>query len=155
MLLLDEYQTAENEALRKFLKIPADVTGIVITKPYSDDEDYPLKQWDVITHVGTHAIDNQGYVDVRDGLRMRFLYYVARLAKDGKIDLTILRDGEKKEVSVPVAPRRETVLPTLQDEYPEYFIYGPLVFEVASQEYVRALRRQRAWRATWCCKARC
>ncbi len=139
LLLLDEYQTAENEALRKFLKIPSDVTGIVINKPYRDDGDYPLKQWDVITHVGTHAIDNQGYVDVRDGLRMRFLYYVARLAKDGKIDLTILRNGEKKEVSVPVAPRRETVLPTLQDQYPEYFIYGPLVFEVASQEYVRAL----------------
>ena len=78
MLLLDEYQTAENEALRKFLKIPDDVTGVVITRPYSDDKDYPLKQWDVVTHVGTHAIDNQGYVDVRDGLRMRFLYYVAR-----------------------------------------------------------------------------
>jgi hypothetical protein len=55
------------------------------------------------------------------------------------VDLTILRNGEKKEVSVPVAPRRDTVLPTLQGDYPEYFIYGPLVFEVASQEYVRAL----------------
>lgn len=139
MLLLDEYQTAENEALRKFLKIPDDVTGIVITDPYSDDKDYPLKQWDVVTHVDSHAIDNQGYVDVRDGLRMRFLYYVARSAKDGKIDLTILREGEKKDVSVPVAPRRETVIPTIQDGYPEYFIYGPLVFEVASQEYVRGL----------------
>jgi S1-C subfamily serine protease len=90
MLLLDEYQTAENEALRKYLQIPADVTGIVVTEPYRDDTDYPLKQWDVITHVGPHAIDNQGYVDVREGLRMRFLYYVARLAKDGKIELTIL-----------------------------------------------------------------
>jgi S1-C subfamily serine protease len=139
MLLLDEFQTAENTALRKFLKIPSDVTGIVINKPYRDDDDYPLKQWDVITHVGPHAIDNQGYVDVREGLRLRFLYYVATLARDGKIDLSILRHGEKKQVSVPVAPRRETVLPTLQGEYPEYFLYGPLVFEVASQEYVRAL----------------
>jgi S1-C subfamily serine protease len=139
MLLLDEYQTAENDALRKFLKIPADVTGVVVTDPYGDGDDYPLRKWDVITHVGDHSVDNQGYVDVREGLRMRFLYYVAQLAKDGKIDLTILRDGEKKQVSVPVAPRRETVLPTLQDEYPEYLIYGPLVFEVASQEYVRAL----------------
>jgi S1-C subfamily serine protease len=139
MLMMDEYQTAENDALRKFLKMPADVTGIVITRPYLEDDEYPLKQWDVITHVGKHPIDNQGYVDIRDGLRMRFLYYVAREAKDGKIDLTILRDGEKKEVLVPVAARRDTVLPTLQDQYPEYFIYGPLVFEVASQEYVRAL----------------
>lgn len=141
-MLLDDFQTAENEALRKFLKIPADVTGIVINKPYRDDDDYPLKKWDVITAIGPHTIDNQGYVDVREGLRMRFLYYVAQLAKDGKVDLTILRDGEKKQVSVPVAPRRDTVLPMLQDEYPEYFIYGPLVFEVASQEYVRALGAQ-------------
>src|SRR5262245_27499315 len=103
MLLLDEYQTAENDALRKFLKMSSDVTGVVITKPYSDDDSYPLKKWDVITHVGDHVVDNQGYVDVRDGLRMRFLYFVAREAKDGKIGLTILRDGEKKDVTVPVA----------------------------------------------------
>jgi len=139
MLLLDEYQTAENDALRKSLKMSADVTGVVVTRPYSDEEDYPLKKWDVITHVAGHNVDNQGYVDVREGLRMRFLYYVARLAKDGKIDLTILRDGEKKELSVPVAPRPETVLPLLEDGYPEYFIYGPIVFEVASQEYIQAL----------------
>jgi len=119
--------------------MPADVTGVIITKPYSDDKDYPLRKWDVVTHVGSHTIDNQGYVDVREGLRLRFLYYVARLAKDGKIDLKIRRDGEEKEVSVPVAPRREMVMPTLQDGYPDYFIYGPLVFEAATQEYVRAL----------------
>lgn len=139
MLLLDEYQTAENDALRKFLKMPPEVTGVVITEPYSDEKEYPLKQWDVITHVGGHAIDNQGYVDVREGLRMRFPYYVARLAKDGKIDVTILRDGEKQEVSVPVAPRPAVVVPFLENGYPDYFIYGPVVFEVASQEYVGAL----------------
>jgi len=139
MLLLDDFQTAENDALRKYLKIPADVTGVVITKPYSEDAEYPLKKWDMITHVGPHAIDNQGYVDIREGLRMRFLYYVARLAKDGKIDLKILRDGEAREVSVPVAAQRAMVMPMLQGQYPEYFIYGPLVFEAASQEYVRAL----------------
>ncbi len=139
MLMLDDFQNAENDALRAYLKIPANVTGIVITKPYRDDDDYPLKKWDVITHVGPHAIDNQGYVDVREGLRMRFLYYVARLAKDGKIALTVLHNGKSKEVSVPVAPHRDFLVPLLEDQYPEYFIYGPLVFEVASQEYVRAL----------------
>ena len=139
VLLFDDYQTAENDALRAFLKIPSNTTGVVITKPYRDDASYPLKQWDVITHVGSHAIDNQGYVDVREGLRMRFLYYVARLAKDGKIKLTVLRDGKKKELSVPVAPHRDYLVPLLEEGYPEYFIYGPLVFAAASQEYVRAL----------------
>ena len=139
MLLLDDFQTAENDALRKFLKMPADATGMVVTKPYSNDDDYPLKKWDVVTHIGEHVIDNQGYVDVREGLRLRFFYYVARLAKEGKVDLTILREGEKKQVSVPVAAHREMVMPMMQEKYPEYFIYGPLVFEAASQEYVRAL----------------
>ena len=139
MLLVDSFQTAENDALRQSLKIPSEATGLVVTKPYRDDEDYPLKKWDVVTHVGEHAVDNQGYVDVREGLRMRFLYYVSRLAKDGHVPLTILRDGEKMEISVPVLPRREFLVELLEDRYPEYFIYGPLVFTAASQEYVRAL----------------
>jgi hypothetical protein len=142
MLLLDHLQTAENEALSKFLKVPAETTGLVVTRPYRDGNDYPLKKWDVVTHVGPHAIDNQGYVDVREGLRLRFLYYVSRLAKDGHVALTILRDGEKKEVSVPVAPRRDFLVPLLEDGYPEYFIHGPLVFTAATQEYVRALGGQ-------------
>jgi S1-C subfamily serine protease len=139
MLLVDSCQTAENEALRQSLKIPVGVTGLVVTKPYRDDEDYPLKKWDVITHVGPHSIDNQGFVDIRAGLRMRYLYYVSRLAKDGRVPLTILRDGEKKEISMPVLPRREFLVELKEDRYPEYYIYGPLVFTAASQEYVRAL----------------
>jgi S1-C subfamily serine protease len=136
-LFFDDIQTAENDALRSYLKIPANVTGVVVTKPDRDD-DYPLKRWDVITHVGNHVIDNQGYVDVREGLRMRFLYYVARLSKDGKVPLTILRDGKKKEVSVPVSPRRDLLVPVLEDGYPDYFIYGPIVFTAATQEFVRS-----------------
>jgi S1-C subfamily serine protease len=142
MLLLEHFQTAENEALRKFLKMPADTTGLIVTRPYRDDDDYPLKKWDVVTHVGVHAIDNQGYAEVREDLRLRFLYYVSRLANDGHVPLTILRDGEKKEVSVPVEPRRDFLVPLLEDGYPQYFIYGPLVFTAATQEYVRSLGGQ-------------
>ena len=101
-LLLDDYQTAENPALRSYLKLERESTGIVVKRPYSDDESYPLQQWDVVTHVGPHSIDNQGYVEVRDGLRLRFLYYVSKLAQDGKVPLTIMRDGEVLEVSAPV-----------------------------------------------------
>ena len=31
------------------------------------------------------------------------------------------------------------MIPTLKDKYPDYFIYGPLVFTAVTQEYVRAL----------------
>jgi hypothetical protein len=144
-LMFESYQTAENEALRKFLKMSKETTGIVVSEPYcqeDDCDDYPLKKWDVITHVADHAIDNQGYVEARPGLRVRFLYYVSKLAKDGKIELTILRDGETKKVSAPVAPDRNLLIPALKDGYPEYFIYGPIVFTPATQEYLRALGGQ-------------
>jgi S1-C subfamily serine protease len=137
-MLFESYQTAENDAVRAFLKMDKDVTGVIVADPINEEET-PLKRWDVITHVGQHAIDNQGYVEVRDGLRLKFQYYVSKLTSDGKVELTILRDGKAQVVRVPVAPDRDLLVPPLKDQYPEYFIYGPLVFSTATQEYLRGL----------------
>jgi S1-C subfamily serine protease len=135
--LFDNYQTAENEALRQYLKLSKDATGLVVTRPYRDeDEDYPLKKWDVITRIGEHVIDNQGYVDVRPGLRLKFQYYVPKIAKDGKVELQVIRKGKEKTVNVEVKPDRDLLIPPLKDKYPDYFIYGPIVFTPATQEYV-------------------
>jgi S1-C subfamily serine protease len=136
--LFDSYQTAENEALREYLKLSKEATGLIVTRPYrEDDEDYPLKKWDVITHIGQHEIDNQGYADVRPGLRLKFQYYVPKVAKDGKVELKVIRKGMEKTIEVPVKPDRDLVIPPLKDKYPEYFIYGPIVFTPATQEYVQ------------------
>jgi hypothetical protein len=138
-MLFEGYQTAENDAVRAYLKMSKDATGVIIADPVGAGDDYPLRRWDVITHVGPHAIDNQGYVAVRDGLRLRFMYYVSKLATDGAVELTILRDGESQVIRVPVAADKDLLVPPLKDQYPEYFIYGPLVFTAATQEYIRAI----------------
>ena len=140
-MLFESYQTAENDAVRAFLKMQKDSTGVIVAEPIDEDET-PLKRWDVITHVGPHAIDNQGYVEVRDGLRLKFQYYVSKLASDGHVELTISRDGKSQVVRVPVTPDRDLLVPPLKDKYPEYFIYGPLVFSSATQEYLRGLGGQ-------------
>ncbi|MEQ8837411.1 MAG: serine protease, partial [Lacipirellulaceae bacterium] len=148
-MLLDQLQTAENPAFRSFLKLEKNETGIAVKTPYHHLDDSVLQPWDVITHVGEHEIDNQGYVEVRDGLRLRFLYYVPKLAKPdpehpddpsrGLVPLKLLRDGEPVEVEVPVQADRDLVVPLLKENYPDYFIYGPMVFTAATQEYVRAI----------------
>jgi S1-C subfamily serine protease len=135
--LFESYQTAENDAVRTFLKMKADTTGIIVADPLETD-DNPIKRWDVITHVGPHAIDNQGYVAVRDGLRLKFMYYVQKLASEGIVELTVLRDGKSQVVKVPVQADRDLLVPPLKDQYPEYFIWGPMVFSSATQEYIRA-----------------
>lgn len=136
--MFEGYQTAENDAVRAFLKMSDKTTGVIVAEPL-EDEDNPLKPWDVITHVGPHSIDNQGYVAVRDGLRLKFMYYVQKLASEGMIELTVLRNGETQVVRVPVEPDRDLLVPPLKDQYPEYFIYGPLTFSAATLEYVRGL----------------
>jgi S1-C subfamily serine protease len=138
-MLYDEVQAGENAALRAFLKLPPEVTGVVVTRPYGDAPDYPLQRWDVITKIGPHPIDNQGYVDVRPGLRMRYQYFVPLLASNGQIALTVLRGGETLEVQAPVLREAERLVPMLKEKYPEYFIYGPLTFTVATQEHVGAV----------------
>jgi hypothetical protein len=70
------------------------------------------------------------------------MYYVSKLASAGKIELTIIRDGKSQVVNAPVKPDRNLLIPSLKDQYPEYFLYGPLVFSKATQEYIRALGGQ-------------
>ena len=45
-------------------------------------------------------------------------------------------------VSVPVARKRDLVMPYLGNRNPRYFIYGPLVFCAATQEYIEKLGNQ-------------
>src|ERR1700731_4013383 len=60
--MYDELQTLENPALREYLKLDKGVEGMVVHRPDKTDAAYPLKEWDVLTHIGDAPIDNQGMV---------------------------------------------------------------------------------------------
>ncbi len=60
--MYDELQTLENPALRDYLKLDKSVEGMVVHRAYRTDASYPLKEWDVITHIGDTPIDNQGMI---------------------------------------------------------------------------------------------
>ncbi len=137
--IFDRFNKAENAALRDYLKLTPDTTGIVVSTPYQEDKEDALQRWDVITHIGPHDIDNQGYVAFQDDLRIRFDYYVPELAQKGKVPLTLVREGETRQIRLPVTTDRSLLLPSLQDQYPKYFIYGPLVFTAGTQEHMQAM----------------
>ena len=139
--LFERVQVAENDALRHRLNLESDTTGVIVTKPYREESSYPLKQWDLITHVGPHNIDNQGLVQLRDDLRLRFDYFLPKLAEEGQITLTIVRAGEELILQVPFEYEREMLLPRAKYNYPEYAIYGPLVFTTATLEIGQGVAR--------------
>jgi S1-C subfamily serine protease len=143
--LWDHYQPAENEALRAKLGLKKQ-TGLVVATPFSNAPDYPLKRGDVITHIGDKPLDNEGNVNVNDSLRLSFLYFVPKLAKEGRVKLTIVRDRKSLDVQVPVRCDGNYVMPYLMNRYPRYFVYGPMVFMPAYQDLaVRLAYYGKSW----------
>lgn len=145
---LDRLQTVENSALREKLRLPAGTNGIMVSEPYGNEPGYPLREWDVITRIGETPIDSDGKVVVRYDLRLSALYLIQKYAKNGEIEMTVFRDGSFIRANVPVPSRRELVIPYLLDTSPRYFIFGPLVFAQATQEYIERMNAQRPLPAT-------
>jgi hypothetical protein len=137
--MYDDLQTLENPALRSFLKIDKSVEGMVVHRPFQSDASYPLKEWDVITHIADTPVDDQGMIKLGADLRVNFRYLIQNVAKKGKLALTIVRAGKTMQVQLPVLADRPALIPSLNGEYPPYFVYGPLVFSKATLEYLGLL----------------
>ena len=138
--MYDDLQTLENPALRGFLKLDASVRGMIVHRPDDSGPGYPLKQWDVITHIGTEPIDDDGMVAIRNNLRVGFGYLIQHVARDGAVPLTIVRAGKREQIQMPVPAHRPLLIDSLQGQYPSYFILGPVVFERASIEALQLIR---------------
>ena len=137
--LFDDLQTLENETLRAFLKLDKSVQGMVVHRPEGCDSDYPLREWDVITKIGSTPIDDQGMVRLESNNRVRFTYLVQKLARGGKVPLTVVREGKEVQLELPVKASYPLVISSLQGKYPSYFVYGPIVFSTATTDLVSGL----------------
>jgi S1-C subfamily serine protease len=137
--MYDDLQTLENPALRPYLKIDKSVHGIIVNDPFGKAADYPLKKWDIITKIGDTPVDDEGMITLAGDLRINFQYLVQQDAKDGQVPLTVVRDGKEVAVQLPVSPVRSTLLPPLEGKYPSYYIFGPMVFSVATDDFVSSI----------------
>ena len=139
-MIWDVMQDVQNEALRARLKLPKDVTGMLVWRPDRDDPSYPLKRWDVVTKIGDYPIDVAGKVQVEGDLRLDFRYALQKFARGGKVPLGVFRDGKAITVESPAPDRtgRPLLMPFLFGEYPSYLVWGPLVFSAATEDFVHA-----------------
>ncbi|MCC5022933.1 MAG: serine protease [Candidatus Synoicihabitans palmerolidicus] len=132
-------QSVENDTLRTHLKLSPETGGIMIINPARDDPSYPLRRWDVITQIGDYKLDRQGNVLIDASVRLNVGYLLQHLTVDDKLPCTFLRDGEEHTVQVPLYRDKERVIPYLFEESPRYFIYGPLIFSIATQDHLARL----------------
>jgi S1-C subfamily serine protease len=134
--IIDQYQTLENEALRAKLGLAKSVRGIMVRKTGNQDSTHPLREGDVVTHVGRAAVDNEGLVDFEENLRLPFTSLIPRLAKAGDILIGVLRDGKTLTLALPLTRKDDRVIKPFRGQYPPYFVHGPLVFSPAIDEAV-------------------
>lgn len=138
--IFDTFQTLENPALRTFLRLEKDTKGLVVYEPLRPDADYPLKKWDVVTHIGGTPVDAQGMVTVGGGLRLRMHYLVQKVVRNGVVPLTVFRAGKLMPIELPVVSSVAKLIPELVGTYPPYFIYGPLVLSKATVELLPGIQ---------------
>ncbi|MCC5824124.1 MAG: trypsin-like peptidase domain-containing protein [Phycisphaerales bacterium] len=127
------FQTAENDAVRDWLGLGSDRTGLIYT---GEDERLPLERWDLVARVGEHDIDNAGLVTIDDGVRVSWAYKIPQLARDGVVPVTVIRAGEEVGLELPVSNRRDSLMPYLGNDYPEYFVLGPMVFSPVRMDHL-------------------
>jgi S1-C subfamily serine protease len=137
--MYDELQTLENPALRGYLKLDDSVRGMIVHRPYDPGPSYPLKEWDVITHIADTPIDDEGMIKV-ESLRLRFGYLIQKVARNGTVPLTVVRAGKTQKIELPVPSHPRLLIDSLEGQYPSYFIYGPLVLSRASLESLQLVR---------------
>jgi S1-C subfamily serine protease len=139
-VLIDEVQNLENEALRTKLKLDKQTSGVLVRRVATHQGPYPLRAGDIITKIGDHPVDNAGMVHVEGDHHLTFRYMVQRLARDNTVAMAIRRDNKEQTLDVAVGPEQNRwLLPYTTGSSPSYFIYGPLVFTEASDEYVSSL----------------
>ncbi|HWA25678.1 MAG TPA: trypsin-like peptidase domain-containing protein [Lacunisphaera sp.] len=134
--LFDELQSLENPALRALLQADKSLEGIVVSRPASATANHPLREWDIITRIGDTPVDNEGMIKLGDNLRVRFTYLIQRIARNGMVPLTLVRKGQEMKLELPVEADRPMLIPDLNGAYPPYFVYGPLVFSVATGQFL-------------------
>ncbi|MBI1832260.1 MAG: trypsin-like peptidase domain-containing protein [Planctomycetes bacterium] len=130
---LTKYQPLENEALRRAIGIDKAVTGILI---FGATPDVPLKDMDIITKIGEHAVDNRGNIQLGDGVSAFFTYAVPKVLKNGVIPVTVRRDGKPVTLQLKADHMDRSLIRSYGNEPLPYFLHGPLVFVPARQEDV-------------------
>jgi S1-C subfamily serine protease len=135
--IMDELQPLQNDALRRRLKLDRSIRGLLVRAPASSDPSYPLKKGDVLTRIGNYDVDNDGMVRVQENLRLEFPYVVPRAARGDRVPVTLLRQGRRQVIDLPVVRQRRLLMRRLDGNYPSYFVYGPLVFSPASSSLAR------------------
>jgi len=130
-------QNLENPLLRKQLGLTGDERGVVVLHvDHAGSADGILMPRDVITTIDGLSIANNGTVQFMNRYRTRYDVVLGYRYIGDKVKLDIKRDGKAKSVEVELARWNPLVPRSRYDLPPKYFVYGGLVFQQLTRDYL-------------------
>jgi S1-C subfamily serine protease len=131
----------ENDALRAFLGVPENETGVVVLKatPYASAVGL-VQRNDVLTRIDGYPIENDGTVKVGSEF-LDFSFIVEGKHVGDTVKLTLRRDGKLIEVPVTLRAWGARMSPAIEyDTRPQYLVTGGYLFVPLTTNYLRAAR---------------
>lgn len=137
---LDIYvQLLENPDLRRSLKLPKDVGGLLVTGVGHDNSIGDLIQpGDVLLELDNYKIDRDGKINLEDDLRVESSHLEYLKQVGDKLPAKILRNHKEMKISIPLAARKQRINHKQYDRTPTYFVFAGLVFQPLTSGYLRA-----------------
>ena len=133
-------QPMESPAMRKAFGMKDGTTGVFVNRvPWGSPAQGLIEPGDVILSVAGVDVENDGSIEFRKGERTRFEYLVQQRFVGDTLGVEVLRKGEILAVDVPLTKglNFERLVPFQRfDVTPTYYIFGGLVFEPLTENYL-------------------
>jgi S1-C subfamily serine protease len=130
-------QGIENPYLRRRVGL-ADGDGgvLVLSVDYGGSAWGVLEPGDAILEIADHRIAANSTVKFRGRYRTRYDVMLGWCAVGDPLELVVLRKGVRRKLTVQLEPPAPLVARSQYDRTPTYFVYGGLVFQVLSRDYL-------------------
>lgn len=133
----------ESAALRRYLKMPVEETGVLVSHVMAGScAGEVLKKGDVITAIDNHRVYNDGTYQYAPGQHLDISHLFSNAQEGSLLKLNLIRAGEYMTLHLKVnyeTAYKELVPPMEYGKPPTYFIYGGLIFQPLTRNYVSSL----------------
>ena len=135
-------QRTEDKSFRDFLNLPPNGGGLYVAKVQegSPAEKAGLQKGDVLLAVDGSELDRRGFFEHPSYGPLPWTVLIrANKTVGDTVKLSIVREGERQELTATLAPPKPLLIPRhINDSPPPFLIKGGMVFQELSREYLEA-----------------